>query len=65
MKNVNLVKVLNPIKAKQLEDLGFKYTLEKFNGDDLFVFQITEELVKQIQSTFSKNDFFIDKTMNF
>ena len=65
MKNVKFIKVLNPIKAKQLENLGFKYTLEKFNGEDLFVFQITDELVKQVQSTFSKNDFFIDKTMNF
>lgn len=62
---MRFIKVLNPSKAKQLESLGFKYTLEKFNGKDLFVFHVTDELVKQVQSNFSKNDFFIDKTMNF
>lgn len=62
---MNLIKVSNPDKANQLAKSGFKYTTELFNGKTIYVFMITDEIIKFIQNSFTKNDFFIDKTMNF
>ena len=62
---MKLIKVLNPVKAKELEIAGFKYTKEFLDKQEVFVFFETPELSKIIQKTFSKNDFFIGNTMNF
>lgn len=62
---MNLVKILNTDKANKLVALGFKYTKEKIEDKTCYVFVQTDGLMKQLNSSFSKNDFFIDKTMNF
>lgn len=62
---MNFVKILNPDKAKKLVALGFKYTKEKIEDKTCYVFVQTDGLMKQLNASFSKNDFFIDKTMNF
>lgn len=65
MNKMRLIKVLNPVKAKELELSGFKYTKEFLDKQEIFVFFETPQLLKFIQKEFSKNDFFIDNTMNF
>jgi hypothetical protein len=62
---MNLIKVLNPVKAKKLELAGFKYTKEVLENKDVIVFQETQELLKELQSDFTKADYFKEKTMNF
>jgi len=62
---MNLVKILNSDKANELVKLGFKYTKEKIEDKTCYVFIQTNDLIKQLNASFSKNDFFIDKTMNF
>ena len=62
---MNLIKILNPDKADELTKLGFKYTKEKIKDKTCYVFVETKDLMKQLNTSFSKNDFFIDKTMNF
>ena len=62
---MNLVKILNPDKAEELAELGFKYTKEKIEDKTCYVFVETKDLMKQLNTSFSKNDFSIDKTMNF
>ncbi len=62
---MKFIKVLNPDKANELAKYGFKYTTETFEGKTLYVFPITNEIVKHMQNSFSSKDFFIDKTMNF
>lgn len=65
MIDLKFIKVLNPDKANELAQYGFKYTKETFEGKTLYVFPISEEIVKHMQKSFSSKDFFIDKTMNF
>jgi len=60
-----LIKVLNPNIANTLADLGFKYTTETQGEKPLYVFIKSDDLMDKLQSSFSKKDFFIDKTMNF
>ena len=62
---MKFIKVLNSDKANELAASGFKYTKEIFEGKTLYVFPITNEIVKHMQNSFSSKDFFIDKTMNF
>lgn len=62
---MNLIKILNHDKAEELAKLGFKYTKEKIEDKTCYVFVETNDLIKQLNVSFSKNDFFIDKTMNF
>jgi len=59
------VKVLDPNKAKQLKLLGFKYTVEKLGKEKIYVFQSNDDLMKELQTSFSKADFFIENTLNF
>ena len=62
---MNLIKILDSNKANELTKLGFKYTKEKIDDKTCYVFVETNDLIKQLNTSFSKNDFFIDKTMNF
>jgi hypothetical protein len=62
---MNLVKILNADNANKLATLGFKYTKEKIGDRTCYVFIQTNDLMKQLNTSFSKKDFFIDKTMNF
>jgi hypothetical protein len=62
---LKLIKVLNPDKAQELIKSGFKYTTENFNGKTIYVFMLDDKLVKYVQKSFAKNDYFIDRTMNF
>lgn len=62
---MKLIKVLNPSKADELAKLGFNYTTENQGDKTIRVFFESDDLLKILQSNFSKKDYFIDKTMNF
>lgn len=62
---MNLIKILNSDNANKLAMLGFKYTKEKIGDKTCYVFIKTDALMKCLNTSFSKNDFFVDKTMNF
>ncbi len=62
---MNLIKVLNPDRANELMQSGFKYTTENFNGKTIYVFIMSDDLMSFVHKSFAKDDFFIDRTMNF
>jgi hypothetical protein len=59
------IKIFDPLKAKELEALGYQYMLEKINGKDVYVFENVPQLNKLLQTSFSKKDFFIDNLICF
>jgi hypothetical protein len=64
---MKLVKVLKQSMAKDLSNKGFTFSTEKLNGIELFVFEQTPELLKELNKNFSlnKTDYFVDTRMNF
>jgi hypothetical protein len=61
----NLIKVFDSKKAKELVDLGFRYTLDSINGQSIYAFFVSEELLKYINSNFDSKDFFLDNMLHF
>lgn len=61
----NLIKVFDSKKAKELADLGFRYTLDSINGQSIYAFFVSEELLKYISSNFDSKDFFLDNMLHF
>lgn len=61
----NLIKVFDSKKAKELVDLGFRYTLDSINGQSVYAFFVSEELLKYINSNFDSKDFFLDNMLHF
>lgn len=61
----NLIKIFNPDKAKELADLGFRYTLDSINGESVYAFFVSEELLKYINSNFDSKDFFLNNMLHF
>lgn len=61
----NLIKVLDSNKAKELVGLGFRYILDSINGQPIYAFFVSEELLKYINSNFDSKDFFLDNMLHF
>lgn len=61
----NLIKVVNPTKAKELSLMGFSYMLEKCGEKIFYVFTPTDELLSHIKSNFSKEDYICEKRLRF
>lgn len=61
----NLIKVFDSKKAKELVDLGFRYTLDSINGKPIYAFFVFEDLLKYINSNFDAKDFFFDNMLRF
>ena len=57
--------ILDKTKADTLLSLGFKYTVRKMNNKDVYVFLQTQEIIKELNSKFAKNDFCINSTICF
>lgn len=60
-----LIKIFNPEKAKELADLGFRYTLDSINGQSVYAFFVSKELLSYINSNFDSKDFFLDNMLHF
>lgn len=61
----NLIKVFDSKKAKELVDLGFRYTLDSINGQSVYAFFVSKELLEYINSNFDSKDFFLDNMLHF
>lgn len=61
----NLIKVFDSKKAKELVDLGFRYTLDSINGKSVYAFFVSKELLEYINSNFDSKDFFLDNMLHF
>ena len=61
----NLIKVFDSKKAEDLANLGFRYTLDSINGQSIYAFFVSEELLKYINSNFDSKDFFLDNMLHF
>lgn len=65
-KKMGFIKVLDPIKIRELESDGFStYMKEKINGQEVAVFAETPELIRYLQSCFKKGDFFCANKLHF
>lgn len=61
----NLIKVFDSKKAKELADLGFRHTLDSINGQSIYAFFVSKELLEYINSNFDSKDFFLDNMLHF
>lgn len=61
----NLIKVFDHKKASELANLGFRYILDSINGQSVYAFFVSEELLEYINSHFDSKDFFLDNMLHF
>lgn len=61
----NLIIVLNPEKAEELSNLGFKYLPQTINGQTVYSFFISEEIMQYVNSHFAKTDFLLHNRLIF
>lgn len=62
----NFIMVSNPTKLEEIKSAGFStYMTEKQNGQDVFVFAKTPELIEYLNSRFEKGDFFYTNKLHF
>ena len=61
----NLIKVFDSKKAEKLANLGFRYTLDSINGQSIYAFFVSKELLEYINSNFDSKDFFLDNMLHF
>lgn len=59
------VLILDPQKAEQLQQCGFKYTKRNIDNKEVFVFIQTNELMKELNSKFEKISFILQKNICF
>ena len=60
-----IIKVFDSKKAKELADLGFRYILDSINGQSVYAFFVSDDLLKHINSPFDSKDFFLDNMLRF
>lgn len=60
-----LIKVFDPNKAKELADLGFRYTLDRINNQTVYAFFASKELTDYLNSNFDSKDYFMNNTLHF
>ena len=63
--NIGEVLILDPQKAEQLHQCGFKYTKRNIDNKEVFVFIQTNELMKELNSKFDTKDFIINSVVCF
>ena len=59
------IKVFDSKKANELADLGFRYILDSINGQSVYAFFVSDDLLKYINSHFDSKDFFLDNMLRF
>lgn len=60
-----LVKIFSPETANKLAELGFSYVKERLNNTDVFCFQLSDELMKELKKNYSNNMYIIDRRLRF
>ena len=61
----NLIKVFDPRKAKELADLGFRYTLDRINNQTVYAFFVSKKLMDYLYNNFDAKDYFMNNTLHF
>ncbi len=61
----NLIKVFDSTKAEKLKEVGFEYMCESINGNPVYAFCVSKELLSYLQNNFEAKDFFFDNTLRF
>ena len=59
------VLLLDPQKAEQLQQCGFKYTKRNIDNKEVFVFIQTNELMKELNSKFEQGIFLLNSNVCF
>lgn len=59
------VLILDPQKAEQLHQCGFKYTKRKIDDKEAFVFIQTNELMEALNSNVERSAFLLSGTVKF
>ena len=59
------VLILDPQKAEQLQQCGFKYTKRNIDNKEVFVFIQTNELMKELNSKFEQGSFLLSSNVCF
>lgn len=59
------VLILDPQKAEQLQQCGFKYAKRNIDNKEVFVFIQTNELMKELSSKFEQGSFLLQKNVCF
>lgn len=57
--------ILDPQKAEQLHQCGFKYTKRNIDNKEVFVFIQTNESMKELNSKFEQDSFILQKNICF
>ena len=65
MINIGEVLILDPQKADQLQQCGFKYTKRNIDNKEVFVFIQTNELIQELNSKFEQSSFILQKNVYF
>ncbi len=63
--NIGEVLILDPQKAEQLQQCGFKYTKRNIDNKEVFVFIQTNELMKELNSKFEQGSFLLNSNVCF
>lgn len=61
----NLIKVFDSNKAQELADLGFRYTLDRINNQEVYAFFVSKELTDYLNSNFDAKDYLMNNTLHF
>ena len=62
--HIGTINILSKEKADTLLSMGFKYTEQKINDNQVvYVFIDTPEIRKVVSCQFAKNEFYISKTV--
>lgn len=59
------VLIIDQNQADKLQRLGFKYTKRIIDNKEVFVFIQTKEFMKELNSTFEKGSFLVQKNLCF
>ena len=61
---MNIVNILCKSKADELSALGFNYKEKNVQDEIVYEFVGTTDLIQTINGKFSKQDFFMSRTLN-
>ena len=61
---MNIINLLDKSKADELCAMGFQYKIKEVQDKTIYEFIGTPELMKTLSGKFSKQDFFMSRTLN-
>ena len=61
---MNIINILDKSKADELSAMGFNYKIKEVQDKTIYEFIGTPDLMKAISGKFSKQDFFMSRTLN-